>query len=209
MVVRVVRARTGQVVRRWVARGVTPYARHVRSWEGTRGGGGLLRGGRYALRVGRLGDTTHLAARFRLLDGFFPVRGPHNFGGPVQRFGAPRSGGRVHQGQDVLAACGTPLAAGRGGRVQARGYDPVLYGNWLVIDSRGTAIDYRYAHMIAPTPLHVGERVRTGEAIGRVGRTGNARTVGCMLHFEVWPRGWLHGGPIDPLPILRRWDRRS
>ena len=206
---RVVRARAGQVVRSWVRRGVTPYAPHAQSWRGTGPGGGPLPGGRYVLRIGRPGSHGQRAARFRLLSGVFPVRGPHSFGGPVQRFGAPRSGGRVHQGQDVLAACGTHEVAARGGRVQARGYDPVLYGNWLVIDVRRTTTDYRYAHLIAPTPLHAGERIRTGQTVGRVGRTGNARTVGCMLHFEVWPSGWLHGSPIDPLPILQRWDRRS
>jgi murein DD-endopeptidase MepM/ murein hydrolase activator NlpD len=112
----------------------------------------------------------------------------------------------VHQGQDVLSPCGTQEVAAGGGRVAAAGYDPELYGYWLVIDGRGTDADYRYAHLEAPTPLHAGDSVRTGAAIGRVGRTGNARTVGCMLHFEEWPAGWLHGTPVDPLPNLLRWD---
>jgi murein DD-endopeptidase MepM/ murein hydrolase activator NlpD len=136
----------------------------------------------------------------------FPVRGRHGYGGPVQRFGAPRTGGRVHQGQDVFASCGTPVVAARGGRVQARGSDPVLYGNWVVIDARGTKTDYRYAHFLHPASVHDGERVKTGQRIGRIGKTGNARTVGCQLHFEVWPRGWDRRHPVDPLPILRRWD---
>jgi hypothetical protein len=33
----------------------------------------------------------------------FPVGGPHSFGGPENRFGAPRAG-HTHQGQDILAA---------------------------------------------------------------------------------------------------------
>ena len=45
--------------------------------------------------------------------------------------------------------------------------------------------------------------------LGRIGKTGNARTVGCQLHFEVWPWGWERRHPVDPLPILRRWDRWS
>ena len=48
----------------------------------------------------------------------FPVRGPHSYGDGV---GAPRSG-HTHQGQDVLARCGTPLVAARGGRVQWKAY---------------------------------------------------------------------------------------
>jgi peptidase M23-like protein len=206
--VTVVRARRGETVRRWVRRRVTPYARHTLRWNGT-AGGGRLRSGRYVVRVGRPGERAGPGSRFRLYDAEFPVRGAHGYGGPVQRFGAPRSGGRVHQGQDVLAACGTKEVAAVGGHVQARGYDPVLYGNWLVIDGRGTSTDYRYVHLLAPTPLHTGERVNTGAPVGRVGRTGNARTVGCMLHLEVWPSGWLHRSPIDPLPLLRRWDRYS
>ena len=124
----------------------------------------------------------------------------------MQRFGAPRSGGRVHQGQDVFSPCGTKVVGARGGRVQARGSDPVLYGNWIVIDARGTRTDYRYAHFLHPASVHQGERVRTGDEVGLIGKTGNARSVGCMLHFEVWPNGWNHGSPVDPLPILRRWD---
>ena len=37
------------------------------------------------------------------------------------------------EGFDVVAACGTPLVAVRGGRVLRRGYDPILYGNYLLI----------------------------------------------------------------------------
>ena len=40
--------------------------------------------------------------------------------------------------------------------------------------------------------------MRTGQVIGGVGATGNARSVGCHLHFEM--RG--PGGPFDPLPQL-------
>ena len=48
--------------------------------------------------------------------------------------------------------------------------------------------------------------MRTGQTVGQIGKTGNARTVGCQLHFEVWPQGWEHGSPVDPLPILKQWD---
>jgi len=40
---------------------------------------------------------------------------------------------------------------------------------------------------------------------GSVGKTGNARTVGCHLHFEMH----VHGRPVDPEPALRRWDSFS
>ena len=209
LALRLVRSRTGETVRRWSRHHVTPYAKHTLGWNGTADGGRHLRSGRYVLRIGHAGSRGRPGERFRLYDAKFPVRGPHSFGGAEQRFGAPRSGGRVHQGQDTFAACGTREVAAVGGKVQARGFDPVLYGNWLVIDGRGSTTDYRYVHLIAPTPLHTGEHVSTGQAVGRVGKTGNARTVGCMLHLEIWPQGWERGSPIDPLPFLLRWDRYS
>jgi murein DD-endopeptidase MepM/ murein hydrolase activator NlpD len=201
--------RRGRVARSWTMRGEPPYRSHRLRWDGIASRGRAAPRGRYRFELQRPGHPPHRSPAFRLRDGVFPVRGRHGYGGPVQRFGAPRTGGRVHQGQDVFAPCGTHVAAARGGRVQARGFDPALYGNWVVIDGRGTKADYRYAHFLRPASVHDGERVRTGGRIGRVGRTGNARQVGCMLHFEAWPRGWSKGSPVDPLPTLKRWDRWS
>jgi murein DD-endopeptidase MepM/ murein hydrolase activator NlpD len=207
--VRVKLVRRGNTKRTWKLRDKLPYKAHRLRWDGIIPGQGAAPPGHYRFKVQRPGHPAHPSARFRLFDGEFPVRGRHGYGGAVQRFGAPRSGGRVHQGQDVFASCGTRLVAARGGTVQARGSDPVLYGNWVVIDARGTKTDYRYAHFLHPATVHDGERVKTGQAIGRIGKTGNARTVGCQLHFEVWPHGWERGHPIDPLSILKRWDRWS
>jgi murein DD-endopeptidase MepM/ murein hydrolase activator NlpD len=207
--VRVTLLRSGRVLRRWKARDLLPYTAHRLRWKGTLSHGRPAPRGHYRFKITSPDHRPVLTSRIRLLGGKFPVRGRHDYGGPVQRFGAPRSRGRVHQGQDVFAPCGMRVAAARGGHVQARGTDPVLYGNWVVIDARGTRTDYRYAHFRHPASVHDGDRVRTGDEVGRIGRTGNARSVGCMLHFEVWPHGWNHGRPIDPLPILRRWDRWS
>jgi murein DD-endopeptidase MepM/ murein hydrolase activator NlpD len=133
------------------------------------------------------------------------VQGPHWTRGAIGDFGAPRSGGRTHEGFDVVAACGTKLVAVTTGRVLRRGYDPVLYGNYLLIHGQGEDRSYFYAHMPHSAQVHRGERVWAGERIGAVGETGNARTVGCHLHFEIH----VNGRPIDPEPALRRWDRWS
>jgi murein DD-endopeptidase MepM/ murein hydrolase activator NlpD len=197
------------VVRRWRQPARLPYQPHRLRWNGIISDGRAAASGRYRFKLEARGHRVHRTRRFHLYDAEFPVRSRHDYGGPVQRFGAPRSGGRVHQGQDVFARCGTPVVAARGGRVQARGFDPELYGNWVVIDARGTSADYRYAHFLRPASARDGERVRTGGRVARVGRTGNARSVGCQLHLEIWPSGWHHGRPVDPLPLLRRWDRWS
>jgi murein DD-endopeptidase MepM/ murein hydrolase activator NlpD len=120
----------------------------------------------------------------------------------VGDFGVPRSGGRTHEGFDVVAACGTPVVAARAGRVRRNVYDPVLYGNLLIVHGRKSHRDYWYAHLRRRPHLRRGATVRTGERIGRVGASGNARSVGCHLHFEIRSRG----RPIDPKPELYAWD---
>jgi murein DD-endopeptidase MepM/ murein hydrolase activator NlpD len=135
----------------------------------------------------------------------FPVQGPHGVRGAVGAYHAPRSGGRIHEGFDITAACGTELVAVRDGRVLQQGYDPVLYGNFLLIHGEGEARSYFYAHMPRPALVRKGERVWEGERVGAVGETGNARGLGCHLHFEVH----VHGVAINPEPMLRRWDRYS
>jgi murein DD-endopeptidase MepM/ murein hydrolase activator NlpD len=206
LVLRVVRAGDGEAVRRWVEREVRPGRVHHRRWDGRRGDGGVPADGRYELRVGPADHRGTVAGGFEFHNHRFPVGGGHSYG---DRFGEPRSGGRVHEGQDLPAGCGTPLLAARGGRVQARGYSDALYGHWLLIDGRATRRDYFYSHLDAPARPGDGDRVRTGEAIGRVGKSGNARSEFCQLHFELWPRGYRNGAPADPLRTLRAWDRFS
>lgn len=151
-----------------------------------------------ARSLARDGGTTYL-------DHVFPVQGPHGVRGYIGEFGAPRSGGRTHEGFDIVAGCGTPLVAVRGGRVLQAGYDPVLYGNYLLIHGEGERRSYFYAHLPRPSPFDRGERVYAGQRVGAVGKTGNARTIGCHLHFEIHAKG----RPIDPAPALQRWDRYS
>lgn len=125
--------------------------------------------------------------------------------GPIGSFHAPRSGGRIHEGFDVTAACGTRLVAVRNGRVLRRGFDPALYGNFLLIHGQGEKRSYFYAHLSRPASVRPGEGVWEGEPVGLVGETGNAAGTGCHLHFEIHVRGV----PIDPEPALRRWNRYS
>jgi murein DD-endopeptidase MepM/ murein hydrolase activator NlpD len=135
----------------------------------------------------------------------FPVAAPHWTRGAIGGFGAPRSGGRTHEGFDIVARCGAPLVAVRGGRVRRTGYDPVLYGNYVLLHGAGERRSYFYAHLRRPLAVHRGDRLFTGQRIGRVGETGNARTVGCHLHFEVH----VNGRPVDPEPYLRDWNAWS
>lgn len=201
-----VTGRRGDLVRRWLVRGAKPGERQERSWNGLDSQGRAMPDGRYSFWVGPAGGRARYAGSVQLRGHRFPVPGSHSFREGEGDFGAPRSGGRVHEGKDVWAPCGAPLVAARGGRVARRGHDPVLYGHYLVVDARGSRADHFYVHLAERSPALEGERVRTGERIGAVGRSGNAASVGCQLHFELWPRGFRDGAPIDPEPLLRRWD---
>jgi murein DD-endopeptidase MepM/ murein hydrolase activator NlpD len=152
----------------------------------------------------RAAATPPAAASFLYLGHVFPVRGPHTYG---DGFGVPRNG-HTHQGVDVMADCGVPLVAARGGVVKYKGTHAAA-GNYLVIDGADTGVDNAYMHLRAPSPLNKGDTVRTGEPIGFVGRTGDA--TACHLHFEEWSApGWYTGGhAIDPLPDLKAWDALS
>ena len=204
--IKVARSGDGRVVRRWTERSVSPATAHNRRWDGRRGNGKVAADGEYEFLVGPPGHHGAAAGSLDLHADAFPVAGPHTYG---DRFGEARSGGRVHEGQDLPAGCGTPLVAARGGRVARTGYSDALYGYFVLIDGRGTEDDHFYAHLEAPTPLDDGDRVRTGERIGSVGKTGNARGEFCQLHFELWPHGYHDGPPADPLAALKAWDSYS
>jgi murein DD-endopeptidase MepM/ murein hydrolase activator NlpD len=98
----------------------------------------------------------------------------------INDFGAPRSGGRVHEGIDLLAPRGTPVVASTGGvverHIQPRG------GNAFYL--RGDdGLTYYGAHLA--TFVRGDGRVRIGEIIGTVGNTGNAAGGPTHLHFEI------------------------
>src|SRR5256885_16819313 len=83
-----------------------------------------------------------------------PIRGAHNYGTAENRYGAPRSG-HSHAGQDVLAACGTPLVAARGGKVVEAGYEGPR-GNAGALPGPGRNLANGYTHL--PDPPRVPTR---------------------------------------------------
>lgn len=134
----------------------------------------------------------------------FPIRGRFNFGGGGARFGAPR-GGYGHQGQDLMASCGTGLVSIRRARVLYNTYHSAA-GWYVVLRNLGTKTEFAYMHLIEKSRLKVGQKIGAGSVVGRVGQTG--RAYGCHLHFEFWRGPWQTGGrPVDPLPYLQSLKR--
>jgi murein DD-endopeptidase MepM/ murein hydrolase activator NlpD len=98
-----------------------------------------------------------------------------------------------HQGLDIDAPKGSPIRAAGGGKVVRCGFEP-RYGNLVVID-HGNGYRTVYAHL-SKRLVEVGDTVRRGDLIGKVGDTG--RTTGPHLHYEVR----LNGLPVNPVRFL-------
>ncbi|HEV2070692.1 MAG TPA: M23 family metallopeptidase, partial [Acidimicrobiales bacterium] len=131
--------------------------------------------------------------------GRFPVGGQatysHDWWFPL--FGP---GWRLHQGTDIFAARGTPVRAPVDGRVRIRNSG---LGGLSVYVTGADGTYYYLAHLAGIAPgLADGATVRTGDVVGYVGDSGNARGGMPHVHFEIHPGG---GGPIDPKPILDRY----
>ncbi len=130
----------------------------------------------------------------------FPVAGAHTFG---DGFGAARKG-HIHQGQDIMAACGTPLVAVSRAKVKFVSFQS-LAGNYVVIRNKKLHQDYMYAHLATTASVAKGTVVQPGQQIGIVGQTGDA--TACHLHFELWLGKWYRGGhPVNPMPYLQTYQ---
>ena len=115
-------------------------------------------------------------------------------------FGVPRSGGRSHEGVDMLAPRGTPVVAPVAGvlrrRDQARG--------GIALFLRGDdGLTYYFAHLDGVAARD--GRVRLGQHIGSVGDTGNARGGPTHVHFEIINQR----GARNPYPELSRSCARA
>lgn len=192
-------SRTVRLPKRRVGRRLVRQVWAGRTWVGE-----VAPPGSYAVRVSwDRGKRSKILGRFEFRDHLPPVTGQTGSRGPVGEFGAGRNGGRVHEGFDILAPCGRKLVAARGGRIADVGHDPVLYGYYLRIRATAEPYSYFYSHLAEPSPVRHGQRIRTGQFVGRVGQTGNAATTPCHLHFQVE----RDGRPLDPVPFLRSWTR--
>ncbi len=127
-----------------------------------------------------------------------PVLPPVQF---IDSWHFPRSGGRVHLGQDMFAVEGQPLLAVDDGTVVEMRTGSGLGGTviWLRTDG---GHHWYYAHLSAFAPdLAPGDRVSRGQVVGAVGRTGNARTTPPHLHVQWRPDG-RRGADVNPYPLL-------
>ena len=158
------------------------------------------------ISVGLLLTTSGTTAAATPPFSLFPVVGGAHY---TDDFAAPRGGG-THEGNDLLSPCGTPAVAVVAGTVR------LDYGDrsgWMVTLT-GKDSWYRYIHMglkgdassAFAKGLKNGSTVKEGQVISYVGRTGDAASAPCHLHFElhlgdrvVTPYTWLQASTILPL----------
>ena len=104
-------------------------------------------------------------------------------------YGRVRNGGtKNHWGLDLVALRGQSVKAVDQGTVSAVGTS-ATYGNYVELahkDADGDIVSFSfYAHMDEASTLVKGEKVTSGQALGKAGNTGNADNTPTHLHFEI------------------------
>lgn len=102
---------------------------------------------------------------------------------------------KFHRGLDIAAQVGAPIYAPADGVIEKVDYDSG-YGNHIAI-KHGFGFVTRYAHC-SETLVTLGQKVRRGDMIGRVGTSG--RSTGPHLHYEIH----LNGNTVDPKKYILR-----
>jgi murein DD-endopeptidase MepM/ murein hydrolase activator NlpD len=100
----------------------------------------------------------------------------------------------MHTGLDMRGEVGDPVRATASGRVTIAGREGG-YGNMVEIE-HGRGLATRYGHL-SQIEVRIGQHVRNGEVIGRIGSSG--RSTGPHLHYETR----VDGEAVDPQKFLR------
>jgi murein DD-endopeptidase MepM/ murein hydrolase activator NlpD len=100
----------------------------------------------------------------------------------------------MHTGLDFRGTTGDPIRATAAGTVTSAGWQGG-YGKMVEVD-HGNGLSTRYGHM-SEIDVSVGQRVRIGQTLGRIGSTG--RSTGPHLHYETR----IDGDAVDPQKFLR------
>lgn len=108
------------------------------------------------------------------------------------------AGARQHEGIDIFSAFRTPVVAASDGVIMSV-TENKLGGKVIFMRPRDKDFVLYYAHLDSQM-VRNGQRVKTGDTLGLMGNTGNARTTPPHLHFGIY----AVGGAIDPFPFVNR-----
>ncbi len=144
----------------------------------------LLKSGSYTVTIASTGSLA------------FPVPAQNN--PRIGSFwGASRdAGARQHEGIDIFGPFRTPVVAAADGYISST--RPNNLGGKIIF-LRPTSKNYSlyYAHLDS-LMVKEGQPVKTGDIIGLMGNTGNAKNTPTHLHFGIYS----NQGAIDPLPFV-------
>ncbi|WP_373307371.1 M23 family metallopeptidase [Micromonospora lutea] len=128
----------------------------------------------------------------------------------------------AYPGTDIFADCGEPVVAvtdgtigevSRRDRYDKRGPQGPYNGGLSVSVIGDDGVRYYGSHLTELAEgIDAGVRVRAGQRLGTVGRTGNANNV-CHLHFGISPPclgedgWWIRRGVVWPAPYLDSWRK--
>lgn len=120
---------------------------------------------------------------------------------------ARAGGARIHDAIDIMAPSGTPVVAAGPGVVEKLFFSKGGGGITVYVRSPDRQWMHYYAHLQEYAPgLKEGMRVARGQALGRVGITGNANPAGPHLHFAIHRMGpqdgFWEGSAVNPYPLL-------
>ena len=161
----------------------------------------------------------------------FPVDGPVSF---TDTFGAPRAGGRTHEGQDLMGTKLEHEVAARDGvitYVKTAGAGAESNGGNMLVLRDSDGWEYWYIHINNDSPytddglnpptwmfapgIGQGSKVERGQFIAFMGDSGDAETTAPHLHFEIHRPDGTPINPYDSLlaadhnPAAARWVVRN
>lgn len=110
----------------------------------------------------------------------------------ISGWGAARSGGRTHQGEDIAAPSGSPIYAPARLTIVSNTWNSL--GGWTVIGRDAKGRHWYFAHMNSQSS--VSGTIAKGHIIGYVGMTGNAQGTTPHLHYQVSSSGWTWANPV-------------
>jgi murein DD-endopeptidase MepM/ murein hydrolase activator NlpD len=138
----------------------------------------------------------------------FPVYGPTSY---IDSFGAARADVTYHHGDDLFGQLGQPLVACADGTLFSVGWNKIGGNRLWLLDEQGNQFYYAHLSAFAATSTN-GARVKAGQVIGFMGKTGDAEGTPVHLHFEVHPVSLLYlgyDGAVDPTPYLDAWSHQQ
>jgi hypothetical protein len=166
-----------------LSNGQSPWSRdEIRQWRG--------RSSSLNNKINSLDNDTVENVPLPILFGLTPDNITRNFGDP-------RSGGRTHEGLDIMAPKRALIVSPTEAVVMRIGVGESA-GNYVYTANPGGET-FAYMHLDEIADINEGDELAKGGFIGYVGNTGNASGGATHLHFEIHQ----DGEATDPFPRLK------